>query len=69
MTNNPKCPYKDKKNCVHRYGKNQHSKTKDCIYKNQTKCHLYIEWLELKKSCSRMANNRYGAYNEGIDDL
>ena len=64
------CPYKSKYSrfCDHKQGRKQKTKKKICPYKNQAKCPLYIEWLEIKKSCSRMAKNGYGDYNEGIDD-
>jgi len=60
---NHPCPYHEKriKACTHKDHQDNHRFNKNkpkCSHKNPEDCDLYIEWLELKKSCARLAKNK-----------
>ncbi len=63
--------YCQKKICVHVYGRKKTGKKKICPYnKNHSNCPLYKDWLEIKQTCNRLAENRYKeVFNEEIGIL
>jgi len=66
------CPYFAPRNkgCSHRTNNQKFSiwsKKSRCPYNNPRKCRLFIEWLEIKESITRLAKNRFKEYsNEGL---
>lgn len=51
------CPYLDSQSrCTHKLGLQKRNKNKllSCPYSNELKCIMYIEWIEVRKSLSKV---------------